>query len=45
MDGNQTIDKTGEQTYKAKFIPEDTNAYETIENIDHLSWITSNYTN
>lgn len=34
MDGNQTIDKTGEQTYKAKFIPEDTNAYETIENID-----------
>lgn len=34
MDGNQIITESGEVTYKARFVPTDTNNYETIENID-----------
>lgn len=33
-DGNQIITESGEVTYKARFVPTDTNNYETIENID-----------
>lgn len=34
MDGSQLLTQTGEVTYKAKYIPEDSLNYETIENID-----------
>lgn len=34
MDGSQTINELGEVIYKAKYIPNDTNNYEIVENID-----------
>ncbi|MBR2679144.1 MAG: leucine-rich repeat protein [Bacilli bacterium] len=34
MNGNQIINELGNVTYKAKFIPEDTNNYEIVENIN-----------
>lgn len=34
MDGSQIITESGEVVYKAKYVPTDTNNYETIENID-----------
>lgn len=34
MDGSQIINQSGEVTYKAKYVPRDTNNYETVENID-----------
>ena len=33
MDGNQSLDKIGTTTYKARYVPDDEN-YETVENID-----------
>ena len=44
MNGNQTINEYGTLTYKAKFIPEDTNNYETIENIDIIVVVSNNKT-
>ncbi|MBR2857777.1 leucine-rich repeat domain-containing protein, partial [bacterium] len=34
MNGNEVIDKTGNQNYKAKYIPEDLTNYEIVENIE-----------
>ena len=34
MDGSQIITESGEVIYKAKYVPTDTNNYETVENID-----------
>lgn len=34
MDGNTVMNTAGEQIFKAKYIPEDTKNYNTIENID-----------
>ena len=34
MDGNETIEGSGNVIYKAKYIPNDTENYETVENIE-----------
>ena len=34
MDGSKVITESGDVVYKAKYIPEDTNNYEIVENID-----------
>ena len=34
MDGNQIIENTGNQTFKAKYTPTDTDNYKVVENID-----------
>ena len=41
MDDNQTIEEVGNIVYKAKYIPNDTNNYEIVENIDIHILVTS----
>lgn len=44
MDGTQKMTKVGNNTYKAKFIPEDVINYETVENIDVIVRVINNKT-